>query len=134
MAFAPSKQHWFIRYKLYHIPFWMVYNYVLWALYIGSPYEAAHELYFSPIWIKGFFYNLFPAFAVYFNLYFLIPHYLQKGRHGWYILFLALSIVASSFLIVPGYYFAALLGGPKDWFGIFSSFDSIYQAARGEPL
>ena len=114
------QQHWFIRYKLYHIPFWMLYNYVLWALYTGSPYEAAHEMYFSALWVKAFFYTIFPAFAVYFNLYFLIPRYLQKGQYGLYIFFLALIIIASSFLIVPGYFVSAWLAGSnaKKFFGI----------------
>src|ERR1700744_5140218 len=111
MAFAQYKQNWFIRYKLYHIPFWLLYNYIFWALYTGSPYEAAHEQFFSAFWAKSLFYTIFPALAVYLNLYFLIPRYLQKGHYGWYILFMALTIVASSFLIVPGYFVTAWLSG-----------------------
>jgi len=136
MATFISRQNWFIRYKLYHIPFWMVYSYLLWALTIGSLYEAAHEQYFSTLWAKCFFYMIFPAFAVYFNLYFLIPRYLQKGRYSWYILFLALTIVASSYLIVPGYYVSAWLAGrtAKEMFGITFSFNSFFQAAKTDPL
>src|SRR6202020_2298451 len=107
----PSNQNWFIRYKLYHIPLWILYNYVLWALYTGSPYEAAHEQFFSAFWAKSLFYTIFPALAVYFNLYFLIPRFLQKGHYGWYILFVTLIVVFSSFLIVPGYYITAWLSG-----------------------
>ncbi|MDO3626424.1 sensor histidine kinase [Mucilaginibacter sp. BT774] len=130
------KQHWFIRYKLYHIPFWMLYNYVFWALYTGSAYEAAHEMYFSALWVKAFFYTIFPAFAVYFNLYFLIPRYLQKGQYGLYIFFLALIIIASSFLIVPGYFVSAWLAGSnaKKYFGITSDWSGFYNAAKTEPL
>src|ERR1700744_3324961 len=104
-----SRQNWLIKYKLYHIPFWMLYNYLLWSLEIDSPYEAAHEMFFSVYFAKYFFYVIFPAFAVYFNLYFLIPRYLQKGRYGWYFLFLAFTIVVCSSLIVPGYYITAWL-------------------------
>jgi sensor histidine kinase YesM len=130
------QQHWFIRYKLYHIPFWMLYNYVLWALYTGNAYEAAREQYFSIYWIKCLFYTIFPAFAVYFNLYFLIPRYLQKGQYGWYILFITLTIIASSFLIIPGYYLSAWLAGSnaKKMFGITSDFIGFYNAAKTEPL
>src|SRR6201996_8214468 len=130
------KQHWFIRYKLYHIPFWMLYNYVLWALYTGNAYEAAREQYFSIYWIKSLFYSIFPAFAVYFNLYFLIPRYLQKGQYSWYILFLVLTIIASSFLIIPGYYLSAWLAGSnaKKMFGITSDLTGFYNAARSDPL
>ena len=136
MAAFQLRQNWFIKYKLYHIPFWMLYNYLLWALYIGNPYEAAREQYFSTMWVKCFFYTIFPAFAVYFNLYFLIPRYLQKGRYSSYILFLILIIIASSLLIVPGYYLTALLEGnnAEKRFGISSDWKGIYNAARSEPL
>src|SRR6201996_3673092 len=130
------QQHWFIRYKLYHIPFWMLYNYVFWALYTGSAYEAAHEMYFSVLWAKSFFYTIFPAFAVYFNLYFLIPRYLQKGQYGLYIFFLLLTIIASSFLIVPGYFVSAWLAGTnaKKMWGMTVDWNSFYNAAKTEPL
>jgi hypothetical protein len=136
MATFISRQNWFIKYKLYHIPFWMLYNYLLWALYIGSPYEAAREQYFSTFWVKCFFYTIFPAFAVYFNLYFLIPRYLQKGHYSLYIFFLVLIIIASSLLIVPGYYLTAWLDGSnaEKKFGITSDWKGIYIAARSEPL
>jgi len=136
MAAFPLQQNWFIKYKLYHIPFWMLYNYVFWALAIDSPYEAAHEMFFSVFFVKAFFYMIFPAFAVYFNLYFLIPHYLQKGRYGWYFLFLAFTIVFSSLLIVPGYYISAWLAGSnaEKMFGITNDWNSIYHQAKSEPL
>ncbi|HEY8931391.1 MAG TPA: histidine kinase [Mucilaginibacter sp.] len=131
-----AQKNWFIRYKLYHIPFWMLYNYLLWALYIGSFYEAAHEQYFSTFWAKCLFYTIFPAFAVYFNLYFLVPRYLQKGRYGWYFLFITLLIIASSFLIVPGYYVTAWLSGSnaQKMFGVTNNLESWFNSARGEPV
>jgi sensor histidine kinase YesM len=114
----------------------MLYNYLFWALAIGSPYEAAHEMFFSVFFAKSFFYTIFPAFAVYFNLYFLIPRYLQKGRYSLYILILALTIVASSLLIVPGYYVSAWLAGSnaQKMFGLTWSWYSFYNAAKGSPL
>jgi len=131
-----TSQNWFIKYKLYHIPFWMLYNYLFWALAIGSPYEAAHEMFFSVFFVKSFFYTIFPAFAVYFNLYFLIPRYLQKGHYSLYILILALTIVASSLLIVPGYFLCAWLAGSnaQKMFGLTWSWNSFYNAAKGSPL
>jgi two-component system LytT family sensor kinase len=128
--------NWFIKYKLYHIPFWMLYNYVFWALTVGSLYDAAHEMFFSVFFIKSFFYTIFPAFAVYFNLYFLIPRYLQKGRYSLYIFILALTIVVSSLLIVPGYFLSAWLAGStsKKMWGLTWSWNSFYNAAKGSPL
>lgn len=136
MAFTRSKQNWFIRYKLYHIPFWVLYNYVFWALYTGSLYEAFQDQFFSTFWAKSSFYTIFPALAVCFNLYFLIPRYLQKGHYGWYILFIALTIVASSSLIVPGYYITSWLDGTTaaKKFGIINNWHGFFQAARMEPL
>lgn len=79
---------------------------------------------------------IFPALAVYFNLYFLIPRFLQKGRYSWYILFLTLVIIASSLLIVPGYFVSAWLAGrtAKDMWGMTSDWNSFVQAARSDPL
>ena len=79
---------------------------------------------------------IFPAFAVYFNLYFLIPRFLQKGHYGWYILCLTLVIIASSLLIVPGYYVTAWLDGrtAKDMFGITSNWNGLLKTAESEPI
>ncbi|TFF40090.1 hypothetical protein [Mucilaginibacter psychrotolerans] len=136
MASVTTQQNWFIKYKLYHIPFWMMYNYVLWALAIDSPYRAAQDIFFSVYWVKSFFYVLFPALVVYFNLYFLIPRYLQEGRYGWYMLFLALAIIVSSFLIVPGYFVSAWLAGSnaEKMFGITSDWSGFYRHAKADPL
>ncbi|MGZ3871588.1 MAG: sensor histidine kinase [Mucilaginibacter sp.] len=136
MPSVTNSQNWFIKYKIYHIPFWVLYNYLLWSLEIGSPYEAAHEMFFSVFFVKSFFYTIFPAFAVYFNLYFLIPRYLQKGRYRVYIFILALTIVASSLLIVPGYFLSARLAGSnaQKMFGLTWSWKSFYNAARTTPL
>ena len=136
MASIATSQNWFIKYKLYHIPFWLLYSYLLWSLEIGSLYQAAQEYFFSVFAIKCFFYVLFPAFAVYFNLYFLIPRYLQKGRYGWYLFLLALDIIASSALIVPGYYLCAWLAGSsaRKMFGLTNDWSGFYHLVRGEPL
>jgi two-component system LytT family sensor kinase len=136
MASLTRQQNWLFKYKLYHIPFWMLYNYVFWALAIDSPYRAAQEIFFSVFFVKSFFYVIFPAFAVYFNLYFLIPGYLQKGRYGWYITFLVLAIIASSCLIVPGYYLSARLAGSnaEKMFGITNDWNGFYHQAKSEPL
>lgn len=95
-----TSQHWLIRYKLYHIPFWCIYHY-LWAVVKwGNPLEVASTIFFSP---KFIFYVVFQALAVYFNLYFLIPRFLEKGRYVEYILFFLLTIISTASLIVPGY-------------------------------
>jgi two-component system, LytTR family, sensor kinase len=136
MAFKAQKQNWFIRYKLYHIPFWMLYNYILWALTVDSAYEAAHEIFFSVYFVKSFFYVIFPAFAVYFNLYYLIPRYLETGRYVLYITYLLLTVVIASILIAPGYYISAWLSGStaQKMFGITTNLSGLYHLIKQEPL
>jgi two-component system LytT family sensor kinase len=136
MAFKSKKQNWFIRYKLYHLPFWMLYNYLLWALEIDSPTRAVSTIFFSPFFIKYFFYVIFPAFAVYFNLYFLIPRYLEKGHYSLYVLYLLATIIIASILIIPGYYLSAWPYGSnvKKVYGINSNLNGWYHLFKEDPL
>ncbi len=103
----PSKYNWLFKYKLYHLPFWMVYHYLWWALGIGSAWEAVNSIFFSVYSFKFIFYVVFQAFGVYFNLYFLIPKFLEKGRYVEYISLLILTILGTTAFIVSGYYVGA---------------------------
>jgi sensor histidine kinase YesM len=111
MVFIPSQQNWFFRYKLYHLPFWTVYNYIWWAIFLGQPIHALHEMFLTAFSVKFFFYVFMETGAVYFNLYFLIPRVLQKGRYTAYISYLILTILITALLIVPGYYISAFFYG-----------------------
>jgi two-component system LytT family sensor kinase len=104
-------QNWLFKYKLYHIPFWFLYNYLLWVVAIGNPLTAAHDILFTPFAIKFSFYVIFPAIAVYFNLYFLIPRYLEKSRFTAYIAYLLITILIAAILVIPGYYVTAAVSG-----------------------
>jgi hypothetical protein len=103
-SYSKSGQSWLFRYKLYHIPFWILYNYLWWAVQSGDPVHVARDAFFSPYTIKFLFYVIFPALAVYFNLYFLIPRYLEKGRFTEYLLYLVITVLSAASLIVPGYH------------------------------
>jgi len=105
----PVKE-WFYRYKLYHIPFWFAYHLTWWSITIGNPFAVVSNL-ASPYFIKFLFYVIFQALAVYFNLYFLIPRYLEKSRFAAYISFLTITVVITAVLIVTGYYASSLLSG-----------------------
>lgn len=105
------KYNWLVRYKLYHIPFWMLYNYLWWAIQSGDPLGAAANVLHSAYSVKYLFYVLFQAAAACFNLYVLIPRFLEKGRLVVYITCLLLTIVAAAALIVPGYYLSSALSG-----------------------
>ncbi|OOQ61189.1 sensor histidine kinase [Mucilaginibacter pedocola] len=136
MAFAKPKQNWFIRYKLYHIPFWVLYDYVLWALRVDSISDAARHMFMSVYFFKSAFYIIFPAFAVYFNLYYLVPRYLEQGRYTLYLTYLALTVVVSSILIAPGYYITSWLAGSsvEKIYGFTTNFRSLYELIKEEPF
>ncbi|HMG10428.1 MAG TPA: histidine kinase [Mucilaginibacter sp.] len=104
-----SNNNWLFRYKLYHIPFWCVYHYLWWLLAVGDPLKAAHSMFFSAYTVKILAYVVFQALAVYFNLYFLIPRYLEKNRLTEYIIYLTVTIVCAASLINTGYYLSAFL-------------------------
>src|ERR1700743_2893037 len=109
MTPARLRQHWLVRYRLYHIPFWLVYNYLMWVVALGNPVRGFHELVYPPLTVKFLFYVFMQAFAVYFNLYFLIPRYLEKSRFILYISLLLLTSALAAVLITPAYYIAAWL-------------------------
>lgn len=95
--------------KLYHIPFWLAYHYLWWVVAMGNPWKAAHSILFSPYAVKFAFYVVLQAVAVYFNLYYLIPKYLEKGRLKSYIGYLGITLLATALAIVSGYYVSAWL-------------------------
>nr|WP_295932141.1 histidine kinase [uncultured Dyadobacter sp.] len=94
--------------KLYHIPFWLAYHYLWWVVAMGNPFKAAQSIVFSPYSIKFAFYVVLQAAAVYFNLYFLIPRYLEKGKPGIYLGYLAVTLLITALVIVSGYYVSAI--------------------------
>ena len=104
-------QGWFFKYKLYHIPFWCLYHYIWWTVAVGNPMKAAANIIFLPYSIKYLFYVVFEALAVYFNLYYLIPRYFEKGRYGLYSFYLSVTIIATALFIVSGYYLSSDLSG-----------------------
>ncbi|HEY8972384.1 MAG TPA: histidine kinase [Puia sp.] len=122
-----------VRYKLYHIPFWLVYHYLWWATTIGSPVAAAASI-FSPFVIKYLFYVIFQALAVYFNLYFLIPRYLEKHRLAEYTVYLILTVLVAAACIVPGYFVSASLSG-KSLYELYGwTRVNLYYAYTSNPL
>lgn len=104
-------QSWFFRFKLYNIPFWCAYQYLWWVIAIGNPVKAANSILFTAMSAKFLFYVVFQVLAICFNLYYLIPKFLEKSRFAEYITYLLLTIASASLLIVPGYYVAAFFAG-----------------------
>ena len=77
--------------RLYHIPFWIGYNYLWWVVALGNPIKAASHIFYLPYTVEFFFYVVFQASAVCFNLYFLIPRFLEKSRFAVYIISLLVT-------------------------------------------
>ena len=118
-AASPARAHWFFRYKLYHIPFWIVYHYIWWVVALGNPVKVVEALFTASV-IKFLFYVIWQALAVYFNLYFLIPRFLEKGKYVQFLMLLLLTILATAAMIVPGYYIGAWAAGKtlEEFFGL----------------
>jgi sensor histidine kinase YesM len=111
LFYSQLSQNWFFKYKIYHLPFWFLYHYLWWVVTLGNPVKAFTALFFFPFTVKYSFYVIFQALAVYFNLYFLIPNYLEKGRFLPYIIYLLLTISCTTGCIISGYYFSAYISG-----------------------
>jgi sensor histidine kinase YesM len=102
-----------------------------WTLRIGSPVDVLASLAMPHAAIKFLFYMVFQAVAVYFNLYYLMPRFLEKGRYFYYVLLLLGTIVTAAALIVSGYYVGAWILGkpmqelynidPANYFSLFES-------------
>jgi two-component system, LytTR family, sensor kinase len=124
-------RHWFFKYKIYHIPFWFAYHFMWWTLRLGSPMAVVTSLAYPQATFKFAFYLVFQAAGVYFNLYFLIPSFLEKGHYGKYVSLLLLTIISTASFITGGYYVSAwILDGsfqelyhmdPANYFSLFES-------------
>jgi two-component system LytT family sensor kinase len=111
MLYENTGRNWLLKYKLHHIPFWCLYNYLWWVVALGNPLKAVNSIFFTPQIVQFIFYVVFQAAAVYFNLYFLIPRYLEKSKFPAYIGLLLTTILSSTLLIVSGYYLSAYISG-----------------------
>lgn len=103
----PAARQWLLQYKLYHIPCWLLFNYLWRAIALGNPVKTAVALCSLPYGIPFIFYGVFHTLAVCFNLYRLMPQLLEKARFTAYTLYLLLTMVLAAACIVPGYYAGA---------------------------
>ncbi|MEM6319791.1 MAG: histidine kinase [Bacteroidota bacterium] len=134
--------HWLYKYKIYHLPFWCIYHYLWWSL-SSNPFEAVYNIFYSPYTIKFLFYVVLQAVGVYFNLYFLIPRFLEKGRYIPYVTSVAATIFVTATLIIGGYYvtawwnqlpFEELFDRPAWDFMFFFKFNSLPSTAASMTL
>jgi len=123
------KHNWFYKYKLYHLPFWFGYHFLWWTLRLGSPLAVLDSLTHPTAAVKFFFYMIFQMIAVYFNHYFLIPRFLEKGRYVSYIIAVLCTTLISACLITSGYYVSAMVS-EKTFVEIYgnTTFFSLYES------
>ncbi|WP_245564923.1 sensor histidine kinase [Spirosoma panaciterrae] len=124
-------QNWFFKYRIYHLPFWFLYHYLWWVVTLGNPLKVLQSMTVLPYALKYSFYVIFQAMAVYFNLYFLMPRYLEKNRFAVYISYLLFTIVIATLCIVGGYYFSAYASGQTIYnlFGESACFNTFFSNA-----
>ncbi len=111
LTYGKGNLSWVFKYKLYHIPFWLGYHYLWWVVSLGSPAKVNSTIIIFPFAVKFSFYLVFQALAAYFNLYYLIPKFLEKSRFTAYIVRLIITIIVASLVIVGGYYFSSFVSG-----------------------
>jgi two-component system, LytTR family, sensor kinase len=111
MSFLRRAGSWMIHYKLYHLPFWLLYHYLWWSITIGNPLAAAQSLLSSPYAVKNLFYVIVQAAGVYFNLYFLLPRLLEKGKYYAYLSSLLMTMILVAAIIAGGYYVSSWASG-----------------------
>lgn len=124
-------QHWFFKYKLHHIPFWISYH-LLWMVFnVGSLEGVIGYLFKGEAPIKFIGYIIFQAAGAYFNLYFLIPKFLYVGNYKTYITLVIMTVLVCTGFITCGYFLNAYLSEktffelfnrrPDQWFIIYST-------------
>ena len=123
--------HWFFKYKLHHIPFWIA-NHLAWMMInVGSFEGVINYLFKGELPVKFIGYIIFQAAGAYFILYYLIPKFLYVGKYRSYILAVLLTVLVCTAFITAGYFlnayyskltFFELFGKrPDQWFVIFST-------------
>lgn len=96
----------------------MTYHYLWWAVSAGDPIAAAGSI-FSVYGTKYISYVLLQAVGVYFNLYFLLPRLLERGKTIAYLGAVAGTIITVAAFIPLGYYFTAWISG-RDFLELFN--------------
>ncbi|WP_273212361.1 sensor histidine kinase [Runella zeae] len=123
--------HWFFKYKLHHIPFWIA-NHLAWMMInVGSFEGVINYLFKGELPVKFIGYIIFQAAGAYFILYYLIPKFLYVGKYRSYILAVLLTVLVCTAFITAGYFLNAYYSKltffelfnkrPDQWFVIFST-------------
>lgn len=131
MPSPPVDQHWFFKYKLYHLPFWLLYHYLWWTVTLGNPVKVLQSLTVLPYALKYSFYVTSQAGAVYVNLYVLMPRYLEKNRFIRYVGVWLLTVLSATLCIVGGYYVSAYASNQTiaDLYGASACFNTFFSSA-----
>ncbi len=86
-----------MKYKLYHLPFWLGYN-----LFWGFLFSDGNLGLIS--WLITLCYITIQPIGAYFNIYYLLPEFLQKGKYWLYSGLFLLDILLTSVMLSFAYY------------------------------
>jgi len=102
----------FFRYKLHHLLFWTLYGYIWWIFYDGDAVGNLRAITTTPMALKFSAYLAGQMFAVCFNLYVLIPRFLEKNKLATYtVLLLATVFITTALVVFVAYYGTAYISG-----------------------
>jgi len=117
------------RYKLHHVLFWALYGYIWWIFYDGDAVGNLRAILTTPMALKFSAYLAGQMLAVCFNLYVLIPRFLEKNKLALYTVLLIATLFITTALVVPvAYYGTAFLYGKTfhEMWGKDNSYFHVY--------
>ena len=113
--------------KWYHVPFWAACHY-LWAAAIYDSFqEAFHTLFLSDKGLQYVFIVIIQSFGVMFNIYYLLPKYLERGKVSAYVISLTTWTMIIAMILLSSYFFTSyLLGESIEYYGYFTAKKSLF--------
>lgn len=103
-------QLWLIKYKVYHLFFWALYH-LTWGVAEFGIDCIASMAERPPHYIMCAFFVTIHTLAVCFNLYFLVPKYLEKGQLIRFIIYLSLWILITSLALIGCFFITSFITG-----------------------
>ncbi|MEO1218131.1 MAG: histidine kinase [Bacteroidota bacterium] len=103
-------QSWFVKYKLYHFLFWGIYHFTI-GLTQFTFEQCWEMLFYSPRWMIFISYVLVIGFGVLFCIYVLWPRFLERGKPFLFMVYLFLTMIVCSQILVSAYYLASYFSG-----------------------
>lgn len=102
-----------LKFGLYQLPFWFAYHFIWFTIFTGSLSFVINEVFYSERAVKFYFYPVFHAAGASIILYYLIPKYLERGKHVRFTWSVIAVIILASTCIAFGYHLSVWLAGKR---------------------